>query len=105
MSVPGVHVVAAAAGLLGAHVLRRPYELSSLRVNRFLGELLVRCLGDPEVNDLRNGFPWTSVTRTLDAFRSRWMTAFWCACCTASQTLRNSSSAPSWSRTADRSNS
>ncbi len=38
-------------------------------------------------------------TRTFDGFKSRWMTPFWCACCTAWQTGTKSSSrsrGPRW---------
>ncbi len=37
----------------------------------------------------------SAVTRMFDGFRSRWMTAWPCAYCTASQTARNSSRRPS----------
>jgi len=39
------------------------------------------------------GTGWSSriVTSTLEGFRSRWMTPFWWACCTPSQTCMNSS--------------
>ena len=37
-------------------------------------------------------WPWISVTSTFDGFRSRWITAFWCAWPTPSQTARKSSS-------------
>ena len=39
------------------------------------------------------GTPSCSVTRMFDGLRSRWMMPFWCACCTAWQTVMNSSSA------------
>jgi hypothetical protein len=38
------------------------------------------------------GLPSTSTTRMFDGFRSRWMVAFWCACCTPSQTRMNNCS-------------
>jgi serine/threonine protein kinase len=44
------------------------------------------------------GFPSTSHTRIFEGFRSRWMIAFWCACCTPSQTWTNISSGLSGGR-------
>ena len=40
----------------------------------------------PKSMILGRGFPSTSATRMLPGFRSLWSTAFWCACCTPSQT-------------------
>jgi hypothetical protein len=37
------------------------------------------------------GFPSTSITRMLAGFKSRWMMAFWCACCTPSDAWMNNS--------------
>ena len=38
------------------------------------------------------GWPSNSATRTLLGFRSRWITPFWCACCTARQMSRKTPS-------------
>ena len=49
-------------------------------------------LAMPKSITLGTGVPSCSITSTFDGFRSRWMTPFWCACCTAWQTARNNSS-------------
>ena len=46
-------------------------------------------LAMPKSITFGTGTPSCSVTSTLDGFRSRWMTPFWCACCTAWQTGTN----------------
>ncbi|OHE79235.1 MAG: hypothetical protein A2X76_09180 [Lysobacterales bacterium GWF1_69_6] len=40
---------------------------------------------------LGSGRPSTTDTRMLPGLRSRWITPFWCACCTPSQTRMKSS--------------
>jgi hypothetical protein len=52
----------------------------------------VVALATPKSMILGTGRPSTSATRMFEGLRSRWMTAFWCACCTPSQTRANSSS-------------
>src|SRR5215204_3260063 len=46
----------------------------------------------PKSMTLGTGLSSCSVTSTLPGLRSRWMTPFWCACCTARHTWMNSSS-------------
>ena len=45
-------------------------------------EPLADRLRDAEVDHLRHRPAVVRVTSTLDGLRSRWMTPFWCACCT-----------------------
>ena len=50
---------------------------------------VTRCevaLAKPKSMIRGTGLPSTSPTRMFVGFRSRWMMAFWCACCTPSQT-------------------
>ena len=49
-------------------------------------------LATPKSMTLGVALPSTSVTRMLPGFRSRWMTPFWWACCTARQTWTNRAS-------------
>ena len=49
-------------------------------------------LATPKSITLATGPPSPRVTSTLEGFRSRWMTPFWWACCTARHTRTNSSS-------------
>src|SRR4029453_12676268 len=49
-------------------------------------------LATPKSITLGAGPPSQGATRTLEGLRSRWMTPFWCACCTARQTGTNSPS-------------
>ena len=46
----------------------------------------------PKSITFATGTPSCSVTSTFDGFRSRWITPFWCACCTAWHTCTNSRS-------------
>ncbi len=49
-------------------------------------------LAMPKSITFGTGFPSCSITSTLDGFRSRWITPFWWACCTAWQTSMNRAS-------------
>jgi hypothetical protein len=42
-------------------------------------------LATPKSITFTHGLPSWTVTRMFDGLRSRWMIAFWCACCTAAQ--------------------
>jgi hypothetical protein len=52
---PRVDVEAADLGLVRAHVLRRPDEVSELGEQGLLGQPVARCLGDAEVDHLGHG--------------------------------------------------
>ena len=49
-------------------------------------------LASPKSMTLGTGTPSWLSTRMFVGFRSRWMIPFWCACCTAEQIWRKSSS-------------
>src|SRR5215471_16776664 len=48
-------------------------------------------LATPKSITFGTGRPSYGATNTFDGFRSRWITPFWCACCTAWQTGTKSS--------------
>ena len=59
-----------------------PYAVNSVfSVNGWL-----RALATPKSITFATGLPSSSVTMMFDGFKSRWITPFWWACCTALQT-------------------
>ena len=56
------------------------------------GKLFSVALARPKSMIFGTASPSRCITRMLEGFKSRWITPFWCACCTAFATCRNSPS-------------
>jgi hypothetical protein len=87
-----VDVLHIRVSLLRTHVSGRSHKMSQLREHALARDRGVVALASPKSMMRGTGLPSTSTTRMFAGFRSRWMMAFWCACCTPSQAWMKSSS-------------
>ncbi len=81
-------LISACSGLMYTGVpMNCPYSVNSVfSVSRWCVALAI-----PKSITLGTGSPSCSVTITFEGLMSRWITPFWCACCTAPQTATNRS--------------